>query len=71
MERKVGERFYLSGIQYECIEQEYDCMYCHGCDYDTVCGCSLSGSPDEEFAGECGSDAREDGKDVIFVRVEY
>lgn len=70
MDRKVNEKFYVGGVQYKCIEQDWDNLYCRGCDCDDPQGCKIDFMDENEIFGECSSDARKDGKDVIFVKWE-
>ena len=66
MERQVGEIFDFLGVKLEVIEGEKDsCEGCYFCD-NRICGvgCIVN------FLGYCAYSEREDGKDVIFKKVE-
>ena len=69
MERQIGEQFDFLGVKLEVIEGEenpYD--DCEGCYFfDTpICGCEII----TNYIGYCSHSVREDGKDVIFKKVE-
>ena len=64
MERKIGEIFEHNGDWYqvvECSEDNYPCIGCCGC--KGVGGARING-------GECNGNARNDGKFVVFKRLE-
>ena len=66
MERQIGEIFDFLGVKLEVIEGEKDsCEGCYFCD-NRICGvgCIVN------FLGYCAYSEREDGKDVIFKKVE-
>lgn len=58
MERKIGEIFRHKGEWYQCVEASYDEHSCLGCD-----GCWIEG-------GSCNAHDREDGKYIIFKKLE-
>lgn len=68
MEKAINEVFYIAGVKYKCIKGE-DCI-CTGCAFDNHGECDLEDSPNSELIGECGRDARKDGKSVIFIKDE-
>ena len=66
MERQIGEIFDFLCVKLEVIEGEKDsCEGCYFCD-NRICGveCIVN------FLGYCAYSEREDGKDVIFKKVE-
>ena len=66
MERQIGEQFDFLGVKLEVIEGEKDS--CEGCYF---CGTPLCGHECiTNFLGYCARSEREDGKDVIFKKVE-
>ena len=66
MERQIGEQIDFLGVKLEVIEGEKDS--CEGCYFDVtyICGCECV----KNFIGPCAYTEREDGKDVIFKKVE-
>ena len=66
MERQIGEKFDFLGVKFEVIEGEKDS--CKGCFFDDtrICGCDII----TNYLGYCARSEREDGKDVIFKKVE-
>lgn len=67
-EKFIDEVFYVAGVKYKCIESEEH--LCSGCVFDSNRGCELNNTPNDELFGECGHEARKDGKSVIFVLEE-
>ena len=66
MERQIGEQFDFLGVKLEVVEGEENS--CEGC---YICGTQVCGYECiVNFLGYCASSAREDGKDVIFKKVE-
>ena len=59
----IGERFKDDNVTLEVKKDEW---LCYGCHYGDSCVCRAKRS----LTGECGSYTREDGKSVVFVRVE-
>lgn len=68
MEKAINEVFYIAGVKYKCIKGED--YICTGCAFDNHGECDLEDSQNSELIGECGGDARKDGKSVIFIEME-
>ena len=62
MERKIGETFEYEGKK---IEVKAASRACDGCFFYMKCSSITMG-----LSGECEVDARDDGKDVIFVEIQ-
>ena len=66
MERQIGEQFDFLGAKLEVVEGEEN-----SCDDCYICGTQLCGYECIiNFLGSCAYTEREDGKDVIFKKVE-
>lgn len=60
----VGDTFEWCKLIYE-VKESPSCKDCWFCSPD--CGCTAD--PFERWIPHCGSDIREDGKSVVFVKV--
>ena len=63
MERKIGDTFEFEGKKLQVKESASN--GCDGCFFYMKCSSITMG-----LSGECEVDARDDGKDVIFVEVQ-
>ena len=63
MERKIGETFEYEGKKLKVTEYRLDT--CESCFFDEHCT-----RDNKALAGKCGSNDRDDGKNVIFVEVQ-
>lgn len=67
MERQIGDKFSLDGIEYEVVRhiQRYASLRCDKCAFNrTYC------AKDPNVCGFCNKDYRKDGKPVYFRRVK-
>ena len=67
MERQIGDQFDFLGVKLEVVEkgEENSCVGCYFCGTQIcVYECIIN------FLGSCASSDREDGKDVIFKKIE-
>lgn len=63
-ERKIGETFVVHGVTYKVINSDL----CEGCALYVKGECLFTKISPDDF-GACFSPLREDGKSVIFVKV--
>lgn len=62
-EFKVGEVFQCGLVKLKCVEKSNNSIECKFCFLVDYAHCF-------DIIGECDKDRREDGKDVIFVKME-
>ena len=63
--RPIGEKFEYDGDMLEVVEEKEGCKGCYFID-SKACLCGEA----QDITGYCFSSVREDGKDVIFKKVE-